>query len=146
MTTLKEQLRADLTVNLKAHNELATTTLRLILGEIQSQEKGGKMAVEFDDAKVLNLIGQEAKKRRDSAAIYADAGSPDRAERETAEADFLATYLPTQLTKDEIVAIVNDVIAEHGAGNFGLVMKNVTLLTKGRADGKLVSEIVRSAS
>ena len=146
MTTLKERLRADLTVHLKARHELEITTLRNILGEVQSQEKSGKTAIEFDDAKVLDLIAKETKKRRDSANIYAEAGSPERAERETAEADFLTAYLPTQLTREEITAIVNDVISVYGTGNFGLVMKNVTLLTKGRADGKLVSEIVRSAS
>jgi uncharacterized protein YqeY len=144
MTTLKETLRNDLTRNLKAHNELETTTLRLVLGEIQRAEKSGNTAVEFNDDKVLELIASEAKKRRGSAAIWVKEGVVDRAERETAEADFLATYLPVQLTTEAIEELVTNAIAELGtAANVGQVMKLIVPFTKGRADGKLVSTIVK---
>lgn len=150
MTTIKEQLQADLTTNLKARNELETTTLRNLLGAIQTQEKSGKTSVEFTDEKVLTLIGQEVKKRRDTAVVYEEAGKVDRAARELAEVEVLAKYLPAQLTEEEIEAIVNTEIAEFSKlaeptmKNFGLVMKAVTLQTKGKADGKVVSALVKS--
>lgn len=147
MATLKETLATDLTVNLKARNELETTTLRNVIGAIQTAEKSGKTAVEFTDADVLDFVGREVKKRRETAKEFTSVGAVDRATRETAEADFLARYLPSQLTADEIEAIVVDAIAEVGATDvkaFGQVMKLVTAKTKNQADGKTVSELVRS--
>lgn len=147
MTTLKDRLRADLTVNLKAHNELETTTLRGVLGAVQTQEKAGKTAVEFDDAGVLKVIAKETKQRRESAVEYAGVGAEDRATRETAEADFLAQYLPTQLTAVEVEAIVDEVIAAQENAptmrDFGKLMKTVLASAQGRTDGNIVSEIVK---
>lgn len=147
MTTLKDTLKADLTVNLKARNELETTTLRSVLGAIQTQEKAGKTAVEFDDAQVEAVLAKELKKRRETAAEYARVNVPDRAARETAEADFIATYLPEGLSEDEVKAIVADTVAGFDAPtmrDFGAIMKQVVAQVKGRADGKLVSELVKA--
>lgn len=147
MTTLKDTLKADLTVNLKARNELETTTLRSVLGAIQTQEKAGKTAVEFDDAQVEAVLAKELKKRRETAAEYARVNVPDRAARETAEADFIATYLPKGLTEDEVKAIVAETVADFDAPSmrdFGAIMKQVVAQVKGRADGKLVSELVKA--
>ena len=150
MTSVKDQLRADLNVNLKAHNVAETLTLRNVLGAIQSAEKSGKTAVEYNDEQVLALIASEVKKRRGTAEEMlraVDLGRPDGAEKaakETAEADFLAKYLPQVLTNTEIEKIVDDAIATLDAPNFGLVMKTVTSQTKGRADGRVVSELVKA--
>ena len=147
MTTIKDTLRADLATNLKARNELETSVLRAVLGEVQSQEKAGKTAVEFDDAKVLEVLGKLVKQRRESATIYTDAGATDRATRETAEADFLAKYLPVQLTDEEVEAYVDAAIATFDAPamkDFGAIMKVVVAATKGRADGKVVSALVKA--
>ena len=145
--TLKETLKADLDVNFKARNELQIAVLRSVLGEIQTLEKKGKVAVEFDDVKVLEVLAAEAKKRRDSSVEYADHGVPDRAAREAAEAEVIAAYLPAALSDAEVEAIVDAVVAELdevSPKSFGLVMKNVTAQTKGRADGKVVSDLVRA--
>lgn len=147
MTTLKDTLKADLTVNLKARNELETTTLRSVLGAIQTQEKAGKTAVEFDDAQVEAVLAKELKKRRETAAEYARVNVPDRAAREQAEADFIASYLPEGLSEDEVKAIVAEVVAGFDAPSmrdFGAIMKQVVAQVKGRADGKLVSELVKA--
>jgi uncharacterized protein YqeY len=147
MTSLKDQLKADLTINLKAHNQLETMVLRAVIGEIQTQEKGGKTAVVFDDAKVLELVAREAKKRRDTAVEWAEAGVLDRATRESAEADFLAQYLPTPLTEAEVEKAVADALAAFEAPtmrDFGAIMKIVVAATKGRADGKTVSALVKA--
>ena len=149
MTTLKERLRDDLTVNLKAHNELETSTLRAVLGAVQTQEKAGKTAVEFDDEGVIKVLAKEAKQRRESALEYAGLGVNDRATRENAEADFIARYLPVplvQFTEVELEAIVVETIADFENAtmrDFGKIMKAVLLSTKGKADGKAVSALVK---
>jgi len=143
--TIKDTLKADLTKFLKERNELGKTTLRGVLGAVETAEKSGKTAVEFTDSQVLELLGREVKKRRETATIYAEAGQVERSERETAEADLIAKYLPAQLDREAIETFVDNAVAELGAAaNMGKVMKLVTPFTKGRADGKLVSEIVRS--
>jgi len=143
--TIKDTLKADLTKFLKERNELGKTTLRGVLGAVETAEKSGKTAVEFTDSQVLELLGREVKKRRETATIYAEAGQVERSERETAEADLIAKYLPAQLDREAIETFVDNAVAELGAAaNLGKVMKLVTPFTKGRADGKLVSEIVRS--
>jgi uncharacterized protein YqeY len=143
--TIKDTLKADLTKFLKERNELGKTTLRGVLGAVETAEKSGKTAVEFTDSQVLELLGREVKKRRETATIYAGAGQVERSERETAEADLIAKYLPAQLDREAIETFVDNAVAELGAAaNMGKVMKLVTPFTKGRADGKLVSEIVRS--
>jgi len=143
--TIKDTLKADLTKFLKERNELGKTTLRGVLGAVETAEKSGKTAVEFTDSQVLELLGREVKKRRETATIYAGAGQVERSERETAEADLIAKYLPAQLDREAIETFVDNAVAELGAAaNLGKVMKLVTPFTKGRADGKLVSEIVRS--
>lgn len=150
MTTVREQLHADLVANMKAHNATETLTLRNVLGAIQSAEKGGKTAVEYNDEQVLAVIASEVKKRRGTAEEMlraVDLGRADGAERaakETAEADFLSKYLPEVLTTEEIETIVDTAIASLENPNFGLVMKAVTAQTKGRADGRVVSEIVKA--
>lgn len=158
MSTLKEQLRADLGVNLKARNELETTTLRNTLGAVQSAEKSGKVEVHFDDEQVLALIAKEVKKRRETASEYRElaqrgALTTERREhltrqaiREEAEAEVLTKYLPAQLDAETLDSIVNSVIASTGAStikDMGRVMKEVTAAVKGQADGKAVSQLVR---
>jgi uncharacterized protein YqeY len=91
---------------------------------------------------------KEAKKRREAEEAYANAGRAELAEKEHAESEVLADYLPKQLTQDEISAIVADAIAATGATELGMkgigkVMAQVTPRTKGRADGSVVAAEVR---
>lgn len=148
MSTLREQLQADLNVALKARNELATTTLRSVLGAIQTAEKSGKTAKVFSDAEVLDQVKRAVKTRRESVTIYTDAGATDRAEREAAEADLLDTYLPAQLTEVEVDALVSEVIAGFESAptqrDFGVIMKAVLAKADGATDGKVVSALVKA--
>ncbi len=147
MTSVKERLQSDLTVNLKAHKELETTVLRSVLGAVQYKEKAGKSAADFDDAQVLVVLAAELKKRRDTAAEWTRVNVLDRAERETAEADFLAQYLPVPLTNEEVEELVVSALATFEAPtmkDFGAIMKSVVAAADGRVDGKLVSELVRA--
>ena len=151
MSTLKERLHADVVVHMKERNKTALTTVRNVLGEIETREKSGKAPVELDDIQVTALLQKEAAKRRDTARIYTEAGEPDRAAAEIAEAQVIEAYLPQALTQAEVEAIVDEAIAglrEEGreltARQMGEVMKPVTAKVAGRFDGKAVSQIVRS--
>ena len=151
MTTLKERLHADVVTHMKERNKTALTTVRNVLGEIETREKSGKTPIVLDDAQVTSLLQKEAAKRRDTARIYSEAGEPDRAAAEIAEAEVIEAYLPQALTAAEVETIVDETIAELRAEgqaptmrHMGAVMKPVTAKVAGRFDGKSVSEIVRS--
>lgn len=150
MSTLKQQLKTDVVTHMKAGNKVALTTVRNVLGEIETREKGGKTPVDFDDAQVLSLLQKEAAKRRDTAAIYTEAGESARAAAEIAEAEIVETYLPQPLSAEEAAAVVDRIITaletEQGAlsmRQMGVAMKPVTAEIAGRFDGKAVSEMVR---
>ena len=151
MSSLKDQLRADMTAHLKSGNKLALMTLRNLLGEINTKEKGGKTPIELDDAQVTSLLQKEAARRRETAQTYTDAGQDDRAAQESSEADFIETYLPAALTEDDVAAIVDRAIATLTAGGeapgmrqMGQVMKLVSAEVAGRYDGKATSDMVKS--
>ena len=115
MTTLKERLHADVVSHMKDRNKVALTTVRNVLGEIETREKSGKTPIVLDDAQVTSLLQKEAAKRRDTARIYTEAGESERAAAEIAEAEIIEAYLPKALTAAEVEAIVDEVIgAPHG--------------------------------
>ncbi|OOP65176.1 glutamyl-tRNA amidotransferase [Arthrobacter sp. SRS-W-1-2016] len=151
MSTLKQRLHADVVVHMKDRNKTALTTVRNVLGEIETREKSGKTPIELDDTQVTALLQKEAAKRRDTARIYTEAGEAERAAAEIAEAEVIEAYLPTMLTSGEVEDIVDEAIAALKAGGtelsvrqMGAVMKPVTAKVAGRFDGKAVSEIVRN--
>ena len=151
MSTLKERLHADVVMHMKERNKTALTTVRNVLGEIETREKSGRTPIVLDDAQVTSLLQKEAEKRRDTARIYTEAGEPDRAAAEIAEAGVIEAYLPKALTEAEVEAIVDGVVAEltaagqaPGMRQMGDVMKPVTAKVAGRFDGKAVSQMVRS--
>ncbi|WP_458113977.1 GatB/YqeY domain-containing protein [Arthrobacter sp. R1-13] len=148
--SLKERLHGDVVVHMKNRNKVALTTVRNVLGEIETREKSGKTPIELDDTQVTSLLQKEAAKRRDTARIYSEAGESDRAAAEIAEAEIIEAYLPRALTRDEVEAIVDEAITalkaegqELSMRSIGAVMKPVTARVAGRFDGKTVSEIVR---
>jgi uncharacterized protein YqeY len=150
MSTLKQQLKADVVAHMKDGNKVALATVRNVLGEIETREKSGKAPVELDDLQVTSLLQKEAAKRRETAAIYTEAGETARAEAEIAEAEVVETYLPRPLSDAEAEGIVQDVIAElEAAGEpltlrqMGQAMKSITPRIAGRFDGKAVSDMVR---
>lgn len=146
MTALKDQLKSDLTTAMKARDELTTATLRMLLTAVTTEEVAGSSARELSDDEVLKVINREAKKRREAAEAFGAAGRTEQASRELAEETVLSTYLPAQLGDPELSDLVRQAIAEAGATEprqMGLVMKSVTPLVAGRADGKRVSDEVR---
>lgn len=151
METLKDRLRADMTAHLKAGNKVELTTVRNLLGEINTREKGGKTPVELDDSAVISLLQKEAARRRETAVTYKEAGQEDRAAAEEQEAAIIEAYLPAALSEDEAKAIVSEAVAtlradgsELGMRQMGAVMKLVTEKVAGRYDGKSVSNMVKA--
>ncbi|MFD5563872.1 GatB/YqeY domain-containing protein [Kitasatospora griseola] len=148
MTTLKEQLHEDLTAAIKARDELRSSTLRLTLASVTSAEVAGKQKRELSDAEVLQVIGKEAKKRREAAEAFEGAGRTEQAARERAEGELLDAYLPKQLTDEELAAIVAAAVAESGASGpqgMGAVMKLVRPKVEGKAEGGRVAAAVKAA-
>lgn len=152
MSELKQQLKTDVVVHMKAGNKTALGTVRNVLGEIETKEKSGKTPVELDDAQVTSLLQKEAAKRRETAKIYADAGEPERAANEVAEAEVIEAYLPKPINEHEAQAIVDQAVQdakdsgrELSMRDMGSIMGVVTPIIAGRFDGKAVSEMVKSA-
>ena len=146
MPELKPRLRADLNAAMKARDELTTATLRMALTAVSTEEVAGKQSRELSDDEVLRVLSREAKKRREAAEAFDAAGRTELADRERAEGVVLDTYLPAQLTDDELVELVRAAVTEAGATGpqqMGAVMKLVQPQVAGRADGKRVSDEVR---
>jgi uncharacterized protein len=148
MSALKDRLRTDLTASIKARDELRSSTIRMVLSAITNAEVAGKEARELTDDDIIGVLSTEAKKRRESATAFADAGRAELSAKETAEAAVIADYLPEQLGADEITRIVSAAIAETGAAGEGMramgkVMGVVSPQVKGRADGGAVAAEVR---
>jgi uncharacterized protein YqeY len=146
VATLAETLHDDMIAALRRHDELVTGTLRMTLTALKNEEVSGKTARTLSDDEALVVVGREAKKRREAATMFTDAGRDELAAKELAEAEVLDRYLPQQLTDDELTQLVAEAIAETGAEGprgLGVVMKVIGPQTKGRADGKRVSDEVR---
>jgi uncharacterized protein YqeY len=148
MAELKDRLQADLTASMKARDELTTATLRMVLTAVGNEEVAGKSARQLSDEEVLKVITREAKKRREAADAFTSGGRPDRAERELAEEQVLGTYLPAQLTDEDLAVLVQQAVEESGASGpqaMGAVMKLVGPKVAGRAEGGRVAAAVRAA-
>ena len=145
---LKDSLKHDLTEAMRARDELLLSTIRLCLSAITNEEVSGKEARVLTEAEVIQVLSREAKKRRESAQAFADANRPDRAERENAEGEVIARYLPSPLSETELASLIADAMKESGASGpagMGLVMKILSPKIAGRAGGAAVSAAVRAA-
>ena len=147
---LKQQILDDLKDAMRARDKLRLAVVRMLKAEIQKQEvdlrttKGRDYAL--DDDEVLAVVSRAAKQRRESITSFRSGGREDLASREEAELGILEAYLPRQLGADEIGKLVDAAIAASGATgarDMGKVMKVLMPEVKGRADGKLVNQIVK---
>jgi len=145
---LKEKLQADLTDAIRSRNEVVSGTVRMLLAAITNEEVAGKAAKVLTDAEIITVLSKEAKKRREAVEAYTQAKRDDLAGKEKAEAAVIANYLPEQLSEDEIKKLIADAIAETGAkgpAGMGLVMKVLQPKIAGKADGGVVSGLVKAA-
>lgn len=146
MNELKTRLRADLTDAMRSRDQVRLRTLRMALTAITNEEVAGSATRELSDDDVLKVLTREAKKRREAAEAFAAAGRADQAEAERAEGEVLASYLPAQLSDEELAGLVAAAVAETGAvglQGMGKAMKAVTPRVAGRADGARVAAEVR---
>jgi len=120
----------------------------MVLTAIKNEEVSGKEARDLSDAEVITVLSREAKKRREAAEAFEQAGANDRAANEKAEGVIIAEYLPAQLSEAELKDLIASAIAETGATGpqqMGLVMKSIQPKIAGRADGGIVSSLVKAA-
>ena len=147
MSTLKEQLKADLTAAMRERDQVRAGTIRMALTAVTNEEVAGKVQRELTDDDVLKVLAKEAKKRREAAEAYESAGRAELAEVEQAELAVLETYLPKQLDDAELERIVREAVAASGATGMqqmGVAMKAANAAVAGRAEGGRVAAVVRT--
>ncbi len=143
---LKKQIEADLKEAMRSGDAARKRALRTLITAISRAERAGEELRELSDEEILQIIAKEAKKREESIEAYERGGRADLVAEERAELEVLRAYLPRQLTREEIEARAREVIAEVGASSprdMGKVMKVLMAEMRGRADGRLVNQIVR---
>ena len=142
--TTKEQINDHLKESMKSGDKFRTETLRGLKSAIRYAEI--EAGAELDEAGVTAVIIKQAKQRRDSITEFEKAGRADLVEQEANQLKILETYLPVQLSEEEIQVRAQAVINELGVtdpAGMGQVMKRLTTELKGQADGKLISQVVR---
>ena len=145
---LKEKLQSDLTDAIRSKDGVKSGTIRMLLAAITNEEVAGKSAKVLSDAEVITVLSREAKKRREAVEAYTNARRDDLANKEKEEAAVIALYLPEQLSEADIKKLIADAIAEtnaSGPSGMGLVMKVLQPKIAGKADGGLVSTLVKAA-
>lgn len=142
---IRETLMQDLKAAMKEKDTIKKNTVTMIRSAILQFEKDN--LTELDEEGIMEIIAKELKKRRDVLPEYEKSGRDDLIADINREIEILLAYLPEQLTKEELEVIVADAIAEVGATSMkdmGKIMATVMPKTKGRADGKMINEIVKS--
>jgi len=142
--TLSARIESAMRDAMRARDEQRTQTLRMAMAAAQNLRIERRR--DLTDEEVIDVLSRQVKQRRESIALYRDAGHEDRAAAEEAEAAILAEFLPEQLAEADVERLARDAIAETGAASpadLGRVMGRLSPRTKGRADGRLVSDVVR---
>lgn len=145
MVTLREQIQSDLLEAMRARDETRKSALRMLTAAIKNADIAAGRAL--DDDAIVGVIQKQVKQRRESIAEFEKANRTDLVERERGEMLVLEAYLPSQASREEIEAAARRVVAETGAQtarDIGKVMPALMKEFAGRADGRLVNEVVRS--
>lgn len=141
---LLAKIDEDLKMAMKAKDTLKTDTLRMLKSAL-NYYKIEKQVKEITDDEIISVLNKQAKQRKEAIAGFESGGRTEAAEKERKELAILEDYLPKQASLDEIRKVILDTIVEVNAAgkkDFGKVMKTVTAKLKGRADGKVISQIV----
>jgi hypothetical protein len=142
--SLNQRLNVAMKEAMRAKETLRLSTIRLIRSAIKNREI--EVREELDDPAVIDILSSLVKQRKESAQIYRENERLDLAAKEEAELEILQEFLPEQLSEEEVLGMIEAAIAETGAASardMGRVMKIVSVRTKGRADGKRVSDLVK---
>ena len=144
MENLKQKIKNDLNESLKEGDEISRSVLGMVLAAIMNKELA--KAKEITSEEIMEILFLEAKKRRESISAFEKGNRQDLVEKEKKELAILQKYLPEQMSEEELKKIVRQVIEKTGAKGIkemGKVMKEIASQIKGRADGSLVSKIVK---
>lgn len=148
---LKARLQDDLTAAMKSRDQVATSTLRMLLAAVNVAEVAGDTAVELTDDQVVGVLRSEAKKRAESAEIYAQAGRAESADKERAELAVVERYLPAAPDPSQLQALVDAAVAAAAAEGatgpkaMGQVVKAVRQAAGPAADGAQIAALVKAA-
>jgi len=143
--TITERVQSDLAAAAKARDQARLAALRLVLDSLRKEAKEARR--ELDEQQEIAVLKRERKRRAEAAEAYRGGGRAELAEKEEAEGVLIDEYLPEQLSDEELEGIVSEALAETGAASakeMGKVMSAVMAKAGGRADGRRVSELVRS--
>jgi uncharacterized protein YqeY len=145
---LEARIASDIIIAQKAKEAFRLETLRLLMSQVKNraiEKRGSGSPDSLTDAEVVEVLHREAKKRREAIEVYARGGRADLAKKEEQELAIVTEYLPAQMSRDEVAAAVKAIAAKN-PGGFTALMKATMAELKGRADGKLVSEVVKEAT
>ena len=143
MGNLTEKIRADLTAAMKAQEKERLSVIRMLQSAMKNEQI--HLGHELSDEEAMSVIRKAVKQRQDSIEQYSNAGRTELADKERSEMEILKTYLPAELSEEELEAGLREIVASTGAQSkkdLGKVMKEATARYKGRADGKKIQEIV----
>ena len=141
---LREKLSEDMKNAMKARDELRLSTIRMIRSAVKNKDI--ELKRELNEQEIVEVIATLGKQRRESIRLFTEAGRQDLVEKEEKELAVLLEFLPQQLSREEVAALVEKIVAEcgaQGAKDMGRVMKALMPHVAGRADGKMVSDVVR---
>jgi len=142
MSALKDRLTEDMKNAMRAHESLRLNTIRYMLSELKNFEIDNG---EQDDAGVMKVIAREVKKLKDALVDFQNAGRKDLVDEETQKIAVMESYLPKQMSDEELMAKVRAAVEKVPSKNFGEVMKMIVADVQGQADGKRISEMVKQA-
>lgn len=143
MAALTDRVRADMTEAMKAQEKERLSTLRMLQSALKNEQIN--VGHELSDEEAMTVIRKAVKQRQDSIEQYTNAGRTELADKERSEMELLRTYLPAELSAEELESGIREIIASTGAQSkkdLGKVMKEATARFKGRVDGKKVQEAV----
>ncbi len=148
--SVKARLQTDLTAAMKARDEVALSTIRMLRAAMMNAEVAGERAVVLTDDQAVGVLQSEAKKRAESAAVYEENDRPDSAAKERAELEVIERYLPAAMDDDELAAIVDEEVAgaaangAEGGKAMGMVIKAVRDRAGASADGSRIAALVKT--
>ena len=145
--SLIKKIRSDMTDAMKAKNKLTVSTLSSVIAAVEQAEVAGSVSSTLTDEEVLKVISAQAKRRVEAAEAFDAGNRPEQAEAERLELEILTTYLPTQLDESEVKIIVAKILAEGSFSSMkdmGAAMKAVNEKIDGRAEGRLIADLVKS--
>ena len=140
--SLKEQLLSDMKEAMKSKDSVKLGTVRSVISAVKNQEIDSKK--ELNDEEILIIVSREVKKRKEAAALYEKGARPELKDKEIQEMEILKTYLPEQVSEEDLRKRIQEVITETGAQgmkDFGKIMKTLVPEFKGKADNSLIMEL-----